>query len=160
MRKIIIALLFIVYGFADKSFLLDSNINIFHRALTYHWYHANIFHLLANTLSICFVFHPRRKNLIRNFFTALIIATFTYFIATRPLIGISNILFAMAGLYTPPLSHPYWKSTNTKIFLGITTLMLLVPQVSALTHIVSFICGCVIASIRRLNNEIKRATGK
>lgn len=169
MREVIIIVLcvvFIVLGCPD--YLSSPDCSTWIKAVSYHLYHANIFHLAANCLSVWFVFQvrPGRKvsKMLAQLFVAFIIASLTYCISPRPVVGISNILFAILGLRTPAFNHPWWKQPGTLVFFGITAAMLFFPQFAALTHIASFILGtCVAAavrSIRSLNHDLNKATGR
>lgn len=161
-----LVLVFLILGRPD--YLSSPDADLWLRALTYHVFHANIFHLAANILSIWFVFMvtPVRsdKTNISQLVAAYVIATLTFFIATRPVVGVSNILFAVLGLRTPAFNHPWWRSQNTLVFFAITLGMLALPQFAAVTHIVSFICGTILAVVRRcfnsLEDDYRRATGK
>lgn len=163
---IILSLVFLLAGRPD--YLASSASDIWLNALTYHFYHANIFHLAANCLSIWYVFmvtpYRSEKDNASHLVTAFLIATLTYFTATRPVIGISNILFAIFGLRTPAFNHKWWRMPGTKVFFGITLAMLLIPQVSALTHITSFLVGTAVSCFRRyvknLENDYRHAIGK
>lgn len=163
---IILISLFMIFG--CPTYLADTNVPWILRAMSYHFFHANIFHLLANCMSIWFVFSvtPNRteKDNCRNFLTAYLIATLTLITATRPVVGVSNIIFAVIGLRSPELSHPWWKRRSTITFLGLTVLMLLVPRLSAITHITSFMCGVLAAYLSRwfksIGNDYRRAAGR
>lgn len=163
---IILAIVFVAFG--RPAYLADPSNNVMLAAVTHHLFHANIFHLAANCLSIWFVFKvtPYRsdKKNIRNFFTAFLVASLSYIVATRPVIGISNILFAVIGLRTPAFKHPWWRHPGTLVFFAITLGMLAFPQFSAVTHIVSFLGGTVISIVKRklnsLENDYRHATGK
>lgn len=163
---IILTLVYFVVGCPE--FLADDTAGCWLSALTYHAFHANIFHLAVNCISIWFVFdvtpYRREKANIRNFFTAYLIATATYFTAVRPVVGISNILFAVLGLRTPSFNHPWWRHPGTIVFFAVTLLMLAFPQFSAVTHIASFACGTAISTVKRklnsLEDDYRHATGK
>lgn len=131
------------------------------RALTYQFFHANILHLIVNCIAIWQVFKPVRKDNLRNLVISFIIGVAVYGLSPRPVLGISNIIFAMIGLHTPALSHPWWRQTNVRIFFVITVLMAFIPSISAITHIASFIIGAGIASlfrsVRSVQDDIKRA---
>ena len=168
MRYVLTIILALLVTLGCPDYLADPAVSPWLRAVSYHWFHANIFHLAANCLSIWFVFkvtpYRSEKTNVRNFFTAFIIATLTWFTATRPVVGVSNILFATLGLRTPSFRHPWWRHPGTLIFFAITLLTLLVPQFSAVTHIISFICGVAIAAVKRklnsLEDDYRHATGK
>lgn len=169
MRYALIGILVTIFlAFGCPEYLADLTSNCLLRSLTYHCYHANIFHLAANCLSIWYVFkitpYRSEKTNIRNFFTAFVIASITYFTATRPVVGISNILFAVLGLRTPSFKHPWWRHPGTLVFFAITLGMLALPQFSAITHIVSFVFGTAIAAVKRklnsLEDDYRHATSK
>ena len=137
--------LWLIYG-CPASF---SSLPYWERALTYSFLHASVWHLAANCLALWAIFSPRRKGLLREVAWAYAIAVLVYGLAMRPVVGISNMLYAICGLRTPPLSSPWWKKKEVIIFLLVTVAMLLIPRFSAVTHIASFVAGMLIASTRR-----------
>lgn len=160
MRYALIAVLALIFLLAGRpDFLAAPDACFWTKAIAHHWFHANIFHLAANCLSAWFVFkvtpYRSERTNIRNFLTATIVATLSYAAALRPVVGISNILFAVLGLRTPSFKHPWWKNPGTIVFFAITLLMLAFPQFSATTHIVSFLCGTAIAAVKRKLNSLK-----
>lgn len=166
MRRAIILILFLIFILAGcPGYLADPSVNVWLKAVSYHLFHANIFHLAANLLSVWFIFRvmPYRNEAAnaKDLAFGFIIATLAYFVATRPVVGISNIIYAVIGLRTPSLSHRWWRQQTTIAFLVLTVAMLLVPRLSALTHIVSFIAGTLVAMGRRkiksLDNDYRRA---
>lgn len=162
---VILTIIFVVVGIPDY---MQGASPVWLRALTYHFYHANIFHLLANCLSIWFVFRVTKTRstlqITKEFCIAFVIASIVFTLTHKPVIGISNILFAIAGMRTPAFSHPWWKAPNTIVFFIVTLLMLLLPRFAAFTHIVSFAIGVFIAVCKRelkaVNNDYIRAAGK
>lgn len=112
----------------------------------YHFLHVNVFHLAANALSIWFIY--RRWDTV-ELVLSFLIATGAYFTAMTPILGFSNIIYATIGLRTPPLVSPWWRLASTKIFLATTLLMFLLPNVSAVTHVVSFMTGASMAAFGR-----------
>lgn len=132
------------YMSTDSPFLL--------RATTYHWFHANIFHLAVNCLSLSVIF--RNGVRIRELSWAFLMATVSYAVAVRPIVGISNILFAVIGMRTPSFDSPWWRNPATLTFLAVTLLMVFIPQVSATTHIFSFTMGVLYAYLKRHFNSI------
>lgn len=166
MRYIIIAVLSIVFIFLERPEYLYGK--SFLTSVTYHFFHANIFHLAANCLSVWYLFKKtitrNAKTMIAEILIAYIIATFSYMVAFRPIIGVSNMLFAIIGMRTPAWSSSWWRAKETKLFFGITLFMLLFPQVSAITHITAFIIGVIVSMTKRkiksLENDYRRATYK
>lgn len=149
MRYVLIAILVIVFALTGRPEFFDASIPYWTRAFTYHFLHANIFHLAVNCLSLWFIYQKTTKENVRNFLTAFAIATLMYCTAFKPVIGISNVLFASIGLRTPAFNHPWWRKTEVLVFFAVTFLMLLVPQFSAFTHITSLACGILVAEGKR-----------
>ncbi len=120
------------------------------KALTYHFFHANIFHLAANMLAVYVLFSPKCK--VRpsagKIALAYVIATITFFAATRPILGLSNILFALSGLSVRDFGR-WIKQPSSKVFLCISAIMLAVPAYSGITHLLSFTTGVALANIHR-----------
>lgn len=125
-------------------------------ALAHHFFHVNIFHLAVNCLSIWALFRPGVEYSISPIVWAYIIASASWFFTSADAVGFSNIIFALAGQRTPSLKNTWWRQPTIILFLAITALMALLPQVSAVTHIISFILGCVLAGTRRLIYSIIR----
>lgn len=154
MREALITLLIALWLLAGcPDYLSDPGVGCWIKASTYHFFHANIFHLAANCVSIWYLFKVKKgrsdRRMLVELLLAFCIASLTYFISMRPVVGISNILFAVIGLRTPPLGHPWWRSPGTLIFFSITLLMLFLPQLAALTHIASWVLGAVLAALLR-----------
>ena len=131
-------------------------------SLVHHFFHANIFHLAVNCFSVWSLFRKGYRYSWMPLACAYIIASASWFCTSDDVVGFSNILFALIGLRSPSLSHSWWKQPSVILFLAITALMALLPQVSAITHIVSFVLGCIVAgAIRIVNNissDFRRAT--
>jgi len=149
-RYVVISILAIIWlvwrcpaGFADGS------IPYWGRALSYSFFHASIWHLAANCVAAWSLLVPRRKGLLKDMLFAYIIAVLVFPLSLRPVIGFSNLLYALCGLWTPPLNSPWWKKTEVVIFLAVTLAMLFIPRVSGLTHILAFLAGMAIAMSRR-----------
>lgn len=156
---VLIAALFLV----DYTGILPgSGVPFLPSCLTYHFFHANIFHLLVNILAMWTILAPRRPHNARVFAIGYLIATAVYPLALRPVIGISNILYACIGQRTPSLRSKWWKSAPVITFLVVTLLMGLLPQVAGTTHIASFALGVAVAALQRridkLDNDIARAS--
>lgn len=127
-------------------------------SLAHHFFHANIFHLAVNSLSLWTLF---RKDFIYPLPSILVpfaCATASWFFSSADPAGISNFLFASIGCRTPSLKSSWWRDKNVLIFFATSLVMLAFPQVSALTHIVSFVLGCICAHVARyikgLSNDI------
>ena len=131
-------------------------------SLVHHFFHANIFHLAVNCLSIWSLFRKGYRYSIAPLLWAFLIGSASWFCTSADVVGFSNILFALIGLRSPSLSSSWWKQPSVILFLAITALMALLPQVSAITHIISFVLGCIVAGASRIVNSIssdfRRAT--
>lgn len=125
-------------------------------ALIHHFFHANIFHLAVNSLSIWTLFRKGYQYSIAPLVWAYFIGCLSWFCTSADVVGFSNIIFALVGMRTPSLSSGWWKQSSTIVFLVITALMAFLPQVSAITHIVSFMLGCIVAGVIRATNKLKR----
>ena len=162
----VLCLLFVFFECPD--FLSSESTSEFIKAITYHWFHANVFHLMANCLSAWFIYKTTQirpiKDNVRQFILSFIIGSISYCFAGRPIIGISNILFATIGLRTPSLKNKWWKRPETIVFLIVTLLLLFVPQISSVTHIISFLCGVMVAivqrKIKRIDYDYRHATSR
>lgn len=145
--------------FGCPAFLHDDSACI---SLVHHFFHANIFHLAVNCLSIWTLFRRGVRYDIWPLAAAYIIGTASWFCTSVDVVGFSNIIFALIGLRTPSIKSAWWKQSSVIAFLAITALMALLPQVSAVTHIVSFIFGCLASGAYRiicsLNRDYSRAT--
>ena len=126
-------------------------------AFMHHFFHANIFHLAVNCYSLWILLRAKRS--IWVLIVAYLCATLSWFASDADPIGASNFIFALVGLCSPHFRHPWWRSRPTIIFLALNLAMLLLPQVSAITHIVSFSLGCMLASIRRGFKSLSRDIG-
>lgn len=115
------------------------------RALLYSFFHANWWHLAVNAIAAWSIFARDSKMLL----VAFLIAVLVYPLSWRPVIGFSNVLYAMLGLRTPPLSSPWWKQPAVITFLAITVAMVFIPRFSATTHIAAFALGMAVAYARR-----------
>lgn len=119
--------------------------------MLYHFFHGNIFHLLANGLGIHFLL-PRSKWW--QLLLAYVIASLSVMVATMPVVGLSNIVYALIGLRSPSFKSAWWKHYGTLTFLAVTVLMLFFPRISAVTHIVSFAAGVGISVLIRWFKKI------
>ena len=151
-------LLQLVVGAPDYLLLPD---HYWLRATTYSFFHASWWHFAINGLAIWSIYsdrHPRRPGF--DLLVPYIIAVLVYPLALKPVIGFSNILYAVLGLRTPPLSSPWWKQPPVLVFLAVTVILVFIPQFSATTHIAAFVAGMGIAAARRgiirLRSDAKR----
>lgn len=123
-------------------------------ALTYHLFHANIFHLAANLLSVWLIFRRDIKYRWQPIALAYVIAVISWYFTPDSIAGISNMVFAYLGLRTPSLRDGWWRQSAVITFLVVTVAMAFLPNVSGITHIVSFILGCACAAFKRILNSI------
>ena len=72
-----------------------------------------------------------------------------YPLSLRPVIGFSNVLYAVLGLRTPSLKSKWWRQPSVIVFLFVTIALVFVPQFSATTHIAAFALGMAGASLKR-----------
>lgn len=155
-RYILIAILVALYAiFGIPDWIRDGD--YLTRAITYSFFHASIWHLAVNSLAIWGIF--RKDNLCkacRDLAVSYIIAVLVFPFSIRPVIGFSNILYAIIGLRTPPLSSKWWRTTPVIVFLIVTVAMLFIPRFSATTHIAAFILGIACAYVRRFNQSLVR----
>lgn len=154
-RTIIIGTLIMVFILAGCQDWLRND--AWPMALMHHFFHANIFHLAVNCYSIWILLKSRRSACILAL--AYICASVSWFASSAYPIGASNFIFALVGLCSPHFRHPWWRSRPTVTFLALNLAMLLLPQVSAITHIVSFALGCMLASMRRGLKSLSRDIG-
>ena len=130
-------------------------------ALLHHFWHANVFHLAANSLVLLsFGWAVRRwYGLLPWAYAA---ASLSVLVAARPVIGFSNIIFAMSGLCATEVKG-YWEKRETWVFIGMMAGMLFIPRLSAATHIASFAGGLALGfirkTIRRTADDCRRAGG-
>ena len=84
-----------------------------HVALAHHFFHANIFHLAVNSLSVWLLFRKGYRYEITPLIVAFICATISWYCSTADVVGFSNIIFATVGLRTPSLTHSWWRQPAT-----------------------------------------------
>lgn len=151
---VITALLAVFIAFRCPLWLLNNDWQI---AFAHHFFHANIFHLAANSLSFWILF--RRKTSISEAALAFLIASLSWFASPAHPVGISNFLFAYIGMLTPAITHPWWRARKTITFFAINAAFVFIPQVSAVTHIVSFVLGSLWAGAKRKLNRLSHDIG-
>ena len=154
LRIALIAVLTAVYfAFGIPDWLRDGDYLL--RACSYSFFHASIWHLAVNGLAIWSIF--RKGDLCkacRDLAISYIIAVIVFPFSVRPVIGFSNILYAMIGLRTPPLTSKWWRTPQVIVFLIVTVALLFIPRFSATTHIAAFILGIACAYLRRFNQSL------
>ena len=116
-------------------------------ALSHHFWHINIFHLVANSFGTWLAVSPRRC--MSELLLAWIMASLSYLFATGPVIGFSNILFALMGMDSANKPKSWWTQPTTIIFFVTMVSMIFFPAFSAVTHITSFLMGFVYGSVTR-----------
>lgn len=158
---LILAIIMVRIFVGLPDFIMDKSVAT---ALSYPLFHANWFHLAVNALAIWLMFPPRRKGLWRDLAIGYVISCLVFPLSFRPVIGISNLLYAVIGLRTPAFSSPWWKKTEVIIFFVVTFAMLPFPQISGLTHILSLAAGIAIASlcrsIKKVTEDARKSIGR
>lgn len=128
-------------------------------AFAHHFFHVNVFHLAVNCLSLWTL---RYRISLKQALAAYLLATASWFFSPVDVAGISNFIFALIGLRTPSFRSVWWRQVSVLVFLVTTVLMAALPQVSALTHIISFAFGCAGAAVSRLfisiADDVRRAS--
>lgn len=132
--------------------------NYWLRALTYHFFHANWWHLAVNSIAIFSIYKSCKpcRDLVIPFFIAVLV----FPLSIKPVIGFSNILYATLGSRTPSLKSPWWKQPQVIVFLVVTIALAFIPKFSATTHIAAFILGMFTASVRRFHQSLLRDAGR
>lgn len=131
----------LVYALLGTPDWLASPDYIGARVFLYPLFHANVFHLLVNCLALWMLLKPERKDNATCLIEGYVISCIAFFFTHTPMIGISNLLYAVAGLRSPSFGSPWWKTTPVRIFLAVTFIMMFIPQISGITHVVSFGLG-------------------
>lgn len=148
---LLLALLQVLFG--APEWLLPGGAPYWVRALSYSFFHASWWHLAVNALAIWSIYrHPCKPC--RDLLFPFLIAVLVYPLSLRPVIGVSNVLYACLGMRTPPLSSPWWKQTPVIVFLAVTVLLVFIPRFSATTHIAAFLLGMAGASLDRFIKDI------
>lgn len=151
----LLAFLWIVAGI--PAYLLDGGDSLL-CAATYQFYHGNVAHLAGNMLVLWLLLaRPKRLTVCKacsDLVLSYLLSVLIYPLAVMPIVGMSNMIYAMCGLRTPPLSNPIWRRWPALLFLGVTAAMLAVPGVSATTHLAAFALGALCAGLRRFWNRL------
>lgn len=159
-RYIVVLLLAVCYFFPKPGCLFTM---AWPAHVLHHFFHANVFHFAVNALALWTVLDPRTKPAWWILPLGFILGSVSYYFALKPVIGFSNILFAMAGMRTPSFNSAWWKSPNTIVFFAVMLLQVFMPWFSATTHIVAYVFGVGLASFIRfskgLDYDTRRAAG-
>ena len=133
--------------------------DVWYVAFAHHFFHVNVFHLAVNCFSLWTL---RNRIRLPHVVAASLLAPASWFFSSADVVGASNFIFALIGLRTPSFRSVWWRQTSVLIFLVTTVLMAALPQVSALTHIISFAFGCAGAAVSRvfsrIADDIRRAS--
>lgn len=144
--KIVLIVILIAAMIAPRPEYLSSKCLL--SAVTHHFWHVNIFHLAVNSIGIWLAVSPRRS--MSEMLPAWAAASLSYAFATGPVLGFSNILFAIAGMDAARRPLSWWKQPATIAFLATMLLMAFLPIFSAVTHIASFLLGFLYGAVRRV----------
>lgn len=149
MVRIVLILLLVAMqiAFGAPDYLLGTE-HYWLRALSYSFFHASWWHLAVNCLAAWGIFVPSRKWS-KMLLWAFFIAVLVYPLSFRPVIGFSNVLYAVLGLRTPSLKSKWWRQPAVIVFLVVTVALVFVPRFSATTHIAAFVLGMAGASLKR-----------
>ena len=153
----ILVLVFLLFG--CPSWLAGQDAPYILRACLYPFFHANVFHLAVNILSVWVLFRRcKPSRLVAAYLIAFAVYPLSFI---RPVVGFSNMLFAVSGMNTPSFRDKWWTGTGTLVYIATMVLMGLLPQFSAITHIASFILGTLVAVLVRrchkLHDDARRA---
>ena len=145
MRTILIVLLVAAMIAPRPEFLSHRS---FFSAVGHHFWHVNVFHLAVNSIGIWLAVSPRRR--MSEMLPAWVAASLSYVFATGPVLGFSNILFAIAGMDAARRPPSWWKQPATITFFATMLLMVFLPAFSAVTHIASFALGFLYGFVRKV----------
>lgn len=131
--------------------------DIYVRMALHHFFHGNLFHLLANLLSLYFIL-PYLKRWQMG--VGYGIASLSILASVTPVIGFSNLIYAFIGLRSPSFKSKWWRHSGTIAFMVITLAMVFIPNVSAVTHIICFSAGVMVSAIvrhlKQISDDCKR----
>lgn len=154
MRIVLIGILYIVFMLAHcPEWLAGTYVPYAIRAMSYSCFHANLLHLAINCLSIWVVFAPHKKDNTPALIVGLIIAVLVYPFALKPVVGFSNVLYAIIGFRSPSFKSAWWRHPSVLLFLAITIAMIFIPHFSATTHMAAFALGVICSYLRRTINN-------
>lgn len=107
--------------------------------LGFHFFHANIFHLLLNIVSL-WIFHPRWTTVavgyaVASLAAAVLVVMDVDMLLSRPTIGLSAMLFACFSRKYVSWHLPVWKVLVANIILAF------LPMFSWAIHLMAFFGG-------------------
>ena len=154
----ILALAAIYAVFGAPAWLMPGGAPYILRALGYSFFHASWWHVAINSIAIWTIYRTCKpcRDLVIPFFIAVLV----YPLSFRPVIGISNVLYATLGSRTPSLRSPWWKQPSVITFLVVTVALVFIPRFSATTHIAAFALGMGAAAIRRSTDNLLKDAGR
>lgn len=148
----ILAAIWIAVGIPDSYALCP----VWMRCITYHFFHANLFHLMANGFCLFQMIRTGRAGWGR-LAIAFAIASVIPLVYHRYMIGFSNILYALTGL-----SFMSFSRKTRWTFILASVIMLPFPQIAGIPHFIALCLGIAISllinKLDRIGNDIKSAT--
>lgn len=131
-----------LYKYISITLIILYVIDVFATAFTFHFVHANIFHLITNLLAVSVIVKSWKRLLL-----AYVVTTALY-IAHGPVIGFSAIIFFLWGSYMVGHFINGKNRLNTvAAILFSMTCSYFVPNVSFEMHLYPFIWGVVFSGI-------------
>ena len=119
------------------AYVLGKYIALPQNAITLHFIHVNIFHLLANCWAIYII---KKLDWIPAYFIAAILA-----VPFSNLVGFSGVIFAALGiLYGKYPSKLFWKSAAIVLVTG------MLPNISVTFHLLCLFAGFIAGYIYQM----------
>lgn len=125
--------------------------------LTFHFVHANIFHLLCNLFAL-FMFCRSGRFRPTDWLLGLAFATaFSFIIPTRtPLVGFSGVLMYCLGLNLPMVWRYKKARISMYLFIIISLISLFFNQATAIfLHTLCVAAGIIVTKAKETMNEIR-----
>lgn len=119
------------------------------RCLTYHFFHANLFHLLANLFCLWQIIRTGRASW-RRLGIAFLVASIVPLIYDQHIVGFSNILYALTGLSFFSFS----KQTKWTILI-VSAAMIPFPHIAGVPHFISLAFGIALAFAKNKIDQIR-----
>lgn len=139
--------LLLLFVFDVPRLSLSSDSPIWHR-LVYHFFHGNVFHLLANLLALYSVSKARlsRSALLTSFVVACLVPA-----TDNPVVGLSGFLFAVMGIvYGYHLPSPKSIQWAVVSYIVSAVPMLFTTLVAVEVHIVALTLGLFVGFVTRI----------
>lgn len=116
------------------------------------FFHANIFHLIANLCVLWSIPYSRRELCI-----AYILSIPATFITFQPVIGISSVIYVLLApqMITSKLSWKIWV-----IFAVMNAITAFIPSIAFTVHMTSFILGLLYFTIKLFADDYRRACNR